>query len=59
MLEQDSPTVVTFLRGDQGFVRHVYEGLSATVQLAELDIQLPLADLYERVQFGPESDETA
>ena len=57
MLEQDSPTVVAFLRGDQGFVRHVYEGLSATVELTELDLQLPLAEVYERVQFDPETDE--
>lgn len=57
MLEQDSPTVVAFLRGDQGFDRRVYEGLSAVVDLAELDLQLPLAEFYERVQFGPESEE--
>jgi len=57
LVEQDSPAVVAFHRGDQGFVRQVYEGLSANVKLPELDIELPLADLYERVQFGPETEE--
>ena len=57
LVEQASPTVVAFHRGDQGFARIVYEGLSSKVKLPELDIELPLVDLYERVQFGPEPEE--
>ena len=57
LIEQDSPTVVAFRREDQGFVRQVYEGLSATAKLAELDLELPFTELYERVHFGPEIDD--
>jgi hypothetical protein len=49
--------VVAFHRDDQGFVRKVYEGLSVTITLTELDLELPFTELYERVQFGPEGDE--
>lgn len=39
------------------FVREVYEGLDAAIPLGELDIDLPLAELYEGVEFVPEADE--
>lgn len=57
MVEQDLPVVVAFVRGDHGFERQVFEGLAATVSLAELDLELPLAELYERVQFGSETND--
>lgn len=57
MLEQDSPTVVAFLRGEQGFVREVFHGLSAVVRVPDLDLELGLADVYDRVSFGPEVED--
>ena len=51
LVETDSAAVVAFRRTDKGFVREVYEGLASVVPLAEIEIELPLADLYEGVIF--------
>ena len=50
MAEQDAPVVVAVRR--EG--REVYEGLEATIPLPELGFELPLAELYERVDFSPD-----
>jgi Uma2 family endonuclease len=61
MVEQEIPAVVALRRTEHGFVREVYEGLSAVLSLAEIEAVLPLAEVYETVIFEPESvgDETA
>lgn len=56
MVEQEEPTVVGYRRTDQGFVREVHHGLEAVVGVSDLGIELPLAEIYERVQFGPEAE---
>jgi hypothetical protein len=33
----------------------VYEGLDAILPLPEIDIALPLAEIYDGVEFTPES----
>jgi Uma2 family endonuclease len=66
LIETSAPRVVAFERTrDGGFVEHVYEGLDAVVPLPAVGISLPLAELYERVDFDaaaaeerdPEDDE--
>jgi Uma2 family endonuclease len=57
LIEQDSAAVVAFRRTEGGFVREVHEGLDAVLPLAEVGIDLPLAEIYETVQFSPEPDE--
>lgn len=57
LVEQESPDVVVFRRGEQGFLRQTYEGLEAAIPLPEIGIELSLEEIYERVQFGPEDDE--
>ncbi len=61
LVEQESATVVVFRRTEQGFVREVYQGLEAVISLSEIDIDLPLAEVYGGVEFIPEpnEDETA
>ena len=56
LIEQDFPAVVVFRRNGDGFVREVYEGLDAVVPLGEIEIELPLREIYENVQFDPEPD---
>src|SRR5262249_43462453 len=51
LIAQDSTTVVVFRRTDQGFVREVYEGLGTIIPLPEVGIELPLAEVYEAVEF--------
>lgn len=57
MLEQDSAAAVVYRRSEQGFVREVYSGKEAVIQLPEVECELPLADVYEGVEFVPEIDE--
>jgi Uma2 family endonuclease len=57
LVEQDTPAVVVFRRTEKGFVREVYEGLDAVVPLPEIEIDLPLAEVYDAVEFTPEPDE--
>lgn len=57
LVEQDMPAIVAFRRTEQGFVREVYEGLQAEVPLGEIETILPLAEVYETVEFRPEPEE--
>lgn len=57
LVEQDAPRVVAFRRTETGFVREVYEGLDAVVPLSEIQTELPLAEIYETVEFTPELEE--
>src|SRR5262245_30317297 len=57
LVEQEMAAVVAHRRSDHGFVREVYEGLDAVLPLREVDIDLPLSEIYEGVQFAPEPDD--
>jgi Uma2 family endonuclease len=57
LVEQDTPAIVVFRRTDQGFVREIYEGLDATLRLPEIEVDLPLAEMYEAVEFYPEPED--
>lgn len=57
LVEQDAPAVVVYRRTDHGFVREVYEGMSTVIPLREIEIDLPLAEVYDGVEFIPEPDE--
>jgi len=54
LIEQDIPAIVAYRRTEHGFVREVYDGLGAVVPLSEVEIVLPLAEVYEAVEFSPE-----
>lgn len=54
LVEQEAPRVVAYRRSDGGFVREVYAGLSAVVPLPEIGCDLPLAEVYDGMQFGPD-----
>jgi Uma2 family endonuclease len=57
LIEPEIPAVVAFRRTEHGFVREVYQGLEAVLPLGEIDIHLPLAEIYEGVDFTPEPEE--
>src|SRR5262249_9108779 len=57
LVEQDTAAAVAFRRTASGFVREVYEGLDAVLPLPEIGIELPLAEIYETVEFAPEPEE--
>lgn len=56
LIEQDSSTIVVFRRTPQGFIREVYHGLDAVLPLPEIETEMPLAEIYDRVEFSPEAD---
>ncbi len=60
LVDQEAAAVVLFRRTEHGFVREVYEGLTAVLPLAEIETELPLAEIYDGVEFLPElpADET-
>jgi Uma2 family endonuclease len=50
--ESDSPSVLVYRRkAGGGFTMEEYEGIESTIPLPEIDAGLPLAELYERVEF--------
>jgi Uma2 family endonuclease len=59
LLEQETAAAVVCRRTAQGFVREVYDGLEAVIPLAEIETALPLAEVYDGVEFTPEPGEDA
>jgi Uma2 family endonuclease len=57
LIEQDTAGAVAVRRTEGGFVREVYEGNGAVLPLGEVGIDLPLAEIYEGVEFVPEPEE--
>ncbi|MCI0377015.1 MAG: Uma2 family endonuclease [Gemmataceae bacterium] len=57
LIEPDTPAVVAYRRTEQGFVREVYQGIDAVLPLSEIEIELPLAEVYDGVEFVPEPEE--
>ena len=57
LVEPDQPAVVAYRRTPQGFVRELYEGLAAVIPLPEIETELPLAEIFEHVEFIPEPEE--
>jgi Uma2 family endonuclease len=58
LIEQDRPAATVWRRHSAGFTRERYEGIEATIPLPEIQAALPLADVYEGVEFADaEADE--
>ncbi len=52
IIETDRPRVVLHRRTDGGFVVEAYEGLETTLPLHAIQADLPLGELYARVDFA-------
>jgi len=57
LVEQSAASALVYRRGDSGFERETHIGLDAVIPLAEIECNLPLADLYEQVEFQSSPDE--
>ncbi len=55
LIDQEAAAVVVHRRTEHGFVREVYEGQRAVIPLPEIGTELPLAEIYDRVEFTPEA----
>jgi Uma2 family endonuclease len=51
LIETDRHRVVVHRRTESGFVTEAYEGLQVVIPLEAIEAELPLADLYERVEI--------
>lgn len=51
LVEQSSPHVTVFRRGDLAFERELYAGLDAVIPLPEVGCRLALKSVYERSEF--------
>lgn len=54
VVETDRPWVVVHRRTDNGFIAEAYEGMESVIPLDAVEVELPLAEIYERVAFGKE-----
>ena len=59
LIEQDEPAIVVFRREAKAFTREIYEGLGAVIPLPEIEIELPLSEIYDRIRFSPEPESEA
>jgi Uma2 family endonuclease len=57
IVEQSSAKVVVHRRTPTGFVAEVYEGLNDVIPLPEIGLELPLAEIFARIEFGLEPDD--
>lgn len=57
LIETDRPRVVVHRRTGDGFLAEVYEGTDVVVPLDAIEAELPLAELYDRVDFESPQDE--
>lgn len=60
LIAQDRPFIDHFSKREgEAWMLVSVEGLESSLRIASIDCALPLAEIYERVEFPPESDETA
>jgi Uma2 family endonuclease len=51
LVDQESPLVIAHRRTGSGFVREVYKQLDQAIRIEELEISLPLTDIYDGLVF--------
>ncbi len=56
LLEPDAPEAIVYRRTESGFSREDWRGLDSVIPIPELDIELPLSEVYRRVVFDPQSE---
>lgn len=54
LVEQEQPLVTLYRRQGQEFVCEVYNDLEAVIPLKEVECELPMAEIYHRVEFSPD-----
>ena len=59
LIEQETAAAVVFRRNDTGWEREVYAGMDAIIPLGEIGTDLPLAEIYDGVEFSSELDDHA
>ena len=54
-MKETCPEILNaYRRTDRGFAREEVSGLDAVLALPEIGVELPLAEVYDGVRFGPD-----
>lgn len=53
LVSQDEPRIERFLRQEAGWLMTAVSGLEKSVRFESVECELPLAEIYEEVVFGP------
>ncbi|MBW3598839.1 MAG: Uma2 family endonuclease [Planctomycetes bacterium] len=56
LVEQEFPAVTVHRRTEQGFVTETHTELETVIALPEIAAELPLAEIYDGVEFTPEPE---
>ena len=56
LIEQDFPEVTLHRRREHDFLRETYSQLEATIPLAEIGTEILLSEIYDGLEFVPETD---
>lgn len=56
LVTQDKPRIESYIRQQKGWLYHDTVGLSSTFKVDTIDSDLPLADVYNKVQFPSDED---
>ncbi|MCC7475486.1 MAG: Uma2 family endonuclease [Pirellulales bacterium] len=54
LIEQELSAVTVYRRSELGFGQEYYHAMDDVIPLTEIGAELPLAEIYERVEFVPE-----
>jgi Uma2 family endonuclease len=56
LVEQEAAALVAFRRTAAGFAREVHQGLDGILPLQDIGVELPLAEIYDAVNFVAEPE---
>ena len=59
VVAQDTAVIYRYTRGTDAWMLHVHNGLEATITSEALGVSVPLADVYEGVDFSPPAPASA
>ena len=58
IVSQDQPLVQRYVRhDDNSWLLNSFEGLEVTLELKSIPVSIPMADVYGRIEFGPDGQE--
>lgn len=59
LVSQHAPMIEHYRRTPEGWLLTIHEGLSASLPLPALQLHIPLAEIYDGIDFAPEAETPA
>ncbi len=56
LVSQDKPRVEAFQRHDEGWLYQDWTGMDTKVEIASLECELALEEVFQKVEFAPETE---